>query len=399
MPEAGPRWPRSLLITFRFAVCFYAFTTLYLAVGHLSMLLPFLGPLAETTQYGGLFAAYNWLTEQLFGPVVYSTDAGFFAYLSTALLVAGAATLVWSLLDRHRRDYRRAHVWLRLYLRYLLAAVALSYGLVKVIPSQFAPPSLVALLTPLGELTPMRLLWNSMGTSMAYTIFTGIVEVAGGLLLLWRRTTPLGALLLAAAFANVSVLNFGYQVGVQLNSTIYLLMALTLLAPDAKRLATALLERSRLPDAGTRRLERALKVAFIVLLVAMNLRNAYRSRQSVSARPGLYGIYDVVEFSRDGVPVPQGSEERWLRFVVAERGSGAIQWTAGGRMEQYSVKEDSAKGVLTFTGRGKDAPVLTFRYQRAGQDLELGGLVEGKQVAARLRAMDLTSFSLRRPRR
>jgi hypothetical protein len=404
LPEAEPPWPPWRLIVFRFGVCFFTITTLYLAIGHLASLLPFFRSLAETIQFRGLFAAYRWGTEQLFGAgVVYATGAGFIAYLSTALLGAAAATVVWSLIDRRRTSYQRGEAWLRLYLRYLLAAVALSYGAIKVIPSQFAPPSLVALLTPLGEFTRMRLLWHSMGTSMAYTVFTGLVEVGGALLLLSRRTTPLGALVLAAAFFNVTVLNFGYEVGVQLNTAIYTLMALTLLAPDARRLWRAVVDSDRLPTAlhpGTQGVGKYVKPLVVVLLLAVNVRAGYLGRREVSARPVLYGIYEVVEFRQDGVSVPPGDETRWLRLVVAERGTGAIQRTVGGRVDQYAVKEDSSNGMLTLTARGSEARIFTLRYRREGDSLlEIGGRVEGHQVEARLRAMDLTTFALRRPRR
>jgi hypothetical protein len=221
VPEVNTRWPPSLRVAFRFGVCFYTITTLYLAIDHLASLLPLTEGLAETIQDRGFFAAYDWATKLLFGSdVVYSTTAGFIAYMSTALIGASLGTIVWSLIDRRRLSYPRAHAVLRIYLRYLLAAVALGYGAVKVLPSQFVPPSLVALVTPLGNFTRMRLLWHTMGASTAYTVFTVLVEVAGGLLLLSRRTTPIGALVLAGAFINVAML-FGYEVGVQLNSTIY----------------------------------------------------------------------------------------------------------------------------------------------------------------------------------
>src|SRR4030095_7152559 len=102
MADAEPRWTRSQLVVFRFLVCLYAFTTLYLAVSYVGVLLPFLEPITTAIQDRGLFAAYEWATEHLFGPVVYSTDAGFVAYFSTALIVAAVGTLVWSLSDRNR---------------------------------------------------------------------------------------------------------------------------------------------------------------------------------------------------------------------------------------------------------------------------------------------------------
>jgi hypothetical protein len=390
-------WPVWLRVGFRFVVSFFAFTTLYLAIGHLSVLLPFLGPGADA-----VFAPYEWGVTSLFGRVTYATTHGFMAYLTTALAAATIGAIVWSLIDRRRRSYPVAHGVLRIYLRYLLAAVALGYGANKVIPVQFAPPSLIALLTPLGEFTRMRLLWHFMGTSTAYIVFTGLVEVVGGLLLFSRRTTPAGALILAAAFTNVAVLNFGYEVGVQLNSTIYALMALVLLAPDARRIVTAFLS-DRPIAAGSRSLppwiSRSVKAATIVLLVAGNFRGAYRTYVESSVLPALYGMYDVEDFERDGVRVPPGDRSRWLRLVIAERARAAIQSGADGHLDLYDVTADPQGGVLTLTGRGKGNPVSTFHYRRVAEDLiEIAGRVDDHDVRARLKAIDVTRFPLRRPR-
>lgn len=402
--DVNTRWPLSLRVAFRFGVSFYTITTLYLAIDHLSSLLPFTQGVAETIQDRGLFAAYEWATKLLFGSdVVYATTAGFIAYMSTALIGAGLATIVWSLIDRRRLSYPRAYAALRIYLRYLLAAVALAYGFVKVWPSQFVPPSLVALVSPLGDFTRMRLLWHTMGTSTAYTVFTGLVEVTGGLLLLSRRTTPIGALVLAGAFINVTMLNFGYEIGVQLNSTIYAVMALTLLAPDARRLATAFLERQDKPrdsNPTRRRLARIVKAAVVVLLILMDAQTAYISRRDLSRVPALYGIYDVVDFVRDGVSLPPGDQARWLRLILAERGTGAIQWTLGGRVDPYEVTEDPAKSTVTLTARQREPRMFTLQYSRTSDNLlEVSGRVDGHEIQARLRAIDVTQMPLRRPYR
>lgn len=404
VPDVNTRWPLSLRVAFRFAVCFYTITTLYLAVDYLVSLLPVTEGVAEAIDERGLFAAYDWATRLLFGSdVVYATTAGFIAYMSTALIGAALGTVVWSLIDRRRLSYPRAYAVLRIYLRYLLAAVALGYGAVKVLPSQFVPPSLVALVSPLGGFTRMRLLWHMMGTSTAYTVFTGLVEVTGGLLLLSRRTTPIGALVLAGAFVNVAMLNFGYEVGVQLNSTIYALMALTLLAPDARRLAAAFLDRGEQPresNPARRRLSRLVKAAVVILLIVMDARTAYLSRRELSRVPALYGIYDVVDFVRDGVSLAPGDQARWLRLIFAERGTAAIQWTVGGRVDPYELTEDPANSTVTLTTRGREPRTITLKYSHRSDDLlEVAGQVDGHEIQARLRAIDVTQMPLRRPYR
>jgi len=407
----GRPWRLALRVAFRFCVCFFTITTLYLAVAHASALIPFSGPLAEAIQDRALFAAYQWATEQIFGSgIVYATNAGFIAYFSTALIGAGIGTIVWSLVDRGRSDYTRAHAALRIYLRYLLAAVALGYGAAKVIPVQFPAPSLIALLTPLGEFTRMRLLWHSMGASTPYVVFTGLIEVGGALLLFSRRTTALGALVLAAGLTNVAVLNFSYEIGVQLNATIYVLMALVLLAPDARRLANAFLLNKPVPssalalppvNAGARRLRGLVKAVVIVLLLGVDFRAAYvLGRDETWSVPALYGIYEVDEFARDGVPVPPGDRARWYRLVVAERQRAAIQWIPGGTLEPYEIKDDPVSAVLKLTPQRPASRVVTLRYTKEGNNfLRVAGEVGDDTVQARLRAIDLTHFTLRRPRR
>jgi hypothetical protein len=82
----------------------------------------------------------------------------------------------------------------------------------------------------------MGLLWRFMQSSQPYTSATGIIEFSCGLLLICRRTTLLGALCAAGATFQVFLLNMCYDVPVKLMSGHLLLMALVLIAPDAKRL-------------------------------------------------------------------------------------------------------------------------------------------------------------------
>src|SRR5271155_977409 len=111
------------------------------------------------------------------------------------LVIATAATVVWSLLDRRRENYAELHKWFRLFVRFALAGQMIIYGITKVIPVRMPYPSLTRLLQPFGTLSPMGVLWGSMGSAPAYEIFAGFAEVAGGLLLIVPRTATLGALI------------------------------------------------------------------------------------------------------------------------------------------------------------------------------------------------------------
>ena len=184
----------------------------------------------------------------------------------------------------------------------------------------------------------MRLLWLSMGAAPAYAVFTGLCEVTGALLLLSRRTSLLGALILVGSLTNVLALNLAYGIGVQLNVTVYLLMALILVAPDARRLMDTLFQ-APVPTAptpapagawrGMTRATAAVKWLVVIWLIGVHVREPWIMSADEWRIPALYGIYDVEEFVRAGVVVAKDDDARWQRFVIAELETAAIQSSTG----------------------------------------------------------------------
>ena len=134
---------------------------------------------------------------------------------------------------------------LRTYLRYVLALTMLGYGLHKAgfISTQFTMdglPNEYQLNRTYGDSSPMGLLWTFMAASPAYTFFAGLGEVIGGLLLVFRRTTTLGGLVVSGVMLNVVMMNFCYDVPVKQFSIHLLMMAVFLLLPEFPRIANVL---------------------------------------------------------------------------------------------------------------------------------------------------------------
>ena len=120
------------------------------------------------------------------------------------------------MLDRRRPNYDALHKWFRQFIRLVLASELFMFGVVKVMRVQMLFPSLAALVRPLGSMSRYALLWVSIGGSPGYEIFAGCAEVAAGILLLFPRTTMLGALLAVADMTEVWMLNMTYDVPVKL---------------------------------------------------------------------------------------------------------------------------------------------------------------------------------------
>jgi uncharacterized membrane protein YphA (DoxX/SURF4 family) len=190
------------------------------------------------------------------------------------LLIAATVTLIWSIVDRRRTGYHRLYLGLRVLVRIILGGTLISYGAAKVIQTQFPPPQLNRLLQPVGEMSPMGLLWTFMGASPPYNVFTGASEMLAGVLLFFPTTTLVGALLAMAVMTQVVALNFCYDVPVKLFSTHLLAESIFLVAPDARRLANVLLlNRDVAPAPRETVLQRPnhLRAAFVLKLLFLML--------------------------------------------------------------------------------------------------------------------------------
>ena len=159
-------------------------------------------------------------------------------WLFVALAIVGG--LLWSAIAAargHRRvEYTTAHAWLRFLLRLTCGMFLMSYGLAKLFPLQMAPISTAILNEPVGNLSPMTMLWSLIALNPAYEMICGAAEVLGGILILFRRTALAGALLGAFVMSNVLLYNLFFDVPVKLFAGNLLLALVFIILPDAPAL-------------------------------------------------------------------------------------------------------------------------------------------------------------------
>jgi uncharacterized membrane protein YphA (DoxX/SURF4 family) len=301
------------------------------------------------------------------------------------IVLAMAGTIVWSVLDRRRPSYPRLVAGARVYLRHYLAWIALVYGLSKVFKMQFPDPLVSTLDQRVGDISPMRLFWTFMGYSAPYTAFAGLCETAGCVLLLWRRTATLGAILIAIVMVNVVILNFSYDVPVKLSSSSYLIMALVIALPDLRRVLGAILGYAAPPVPErvrwSPRWERARVVAKVVFVGALaygGIRQVTRGQRAAEVH-ALVGTWVVDEFRFDGVERTLATDpERWLRVSLNPQG---IWLTPILRPRTWcALAVDETHHTLTLTP--EDAKTSeTWRYERPAPDrLVLDGVHAGHQL-------------------
>jgi uncharacterized membrane protein YphA (DoxX/SURF4 family) len=338
-----------------------------------------------------------------------SNSVGGWIRVWCCLVLSFCGAFAWAWFDARRRRDPAIHEWTRVYVRYVLVAAMLTYGLSKVFATQFLSPNLNTLVLPVGELSPQELLWAFMGYSTPYQVLAGLVEVVGALLLLSRRTTPLGALFLLAAMSHVVLLNLCYDVEVKLYSLHLLLFTWFLLAPDLRRLADLLVfNRPTEPAplarawpapwmARTAAILKAVVVAWLLGAI-LNARLEKAARVHTRPQPELHGLYNVESFMRDGQAVaPLPSEpKRWRRVAIAND-SLVVLHMDDTSLVGDELGTDPARGRLTFDifGRPSGYPTVVMAYSRPQPDqVRLQGQLDGVEISVLLRRMDDRQFPL-----
>lgn len=322
------------------------------------------------------------------------------------LVLAALAALIWTVAVPHAAGggpYRAV----RVYVRYVLGFTLISYGMYKIIQTQFPFPRPGRLVEPFGESSPMGLLWTFMGYSKPYNFFAGLAEAGGGFLLFFRPTTTLGGLIVFGVMLNVVMLNFCYDVPVKIYSMNLLAMAAFLVAPDLRRLVNVLLlnrptaAADMAPPFRNRRLRvgawvvKALLIGIVVFSTARQVLNAEKQYGGKAPKPALYGIYDVEEFVRNGQALPPLTTDgaRWRR-VIFSSGSVSVK-TMTDEARVYRADIDPARKTLALYDPNDKNKKSMLAYARTDPDhLTIEGPLDQQPVSVRLRRVDESKFLL-----
>jgi len=375
------RWSFGTRLAFRFSFCYLMIYALGCANATLWEVIPFhIGEHLENWTSWPFFHGAQWLGQHLFhltgvGAKLHETGTGDtilnWIAVGIMLVVAILLTLIWTAIaelrspERRSLAYPRLFFWFRLTIRLTLGVAMLNYGLSKLFPLQMAPPSLDVLNEPLGNTSPMTMLWTLIGLNPVYEMLCGAAELTAGILILFRRTGLLGALLTAFLATNIVLYNFCYDVPVKLYAAHLVLMSIALIIPDMPSLINFFfLHRPCKPIDGWVKPARRYGLRFeticvvVVLLLAVlpsvfQLQKGY-AQQLISERnpPPLTGQWHLTSATKpyvtgDGLPMTDVFFEPSGRTML--RDSATVLWRA------YAKPDD--KRHTLFLVSGSSAPI------------------------------------------
>ncbi|TDI72857.1 MAG: hypothetical protein E2O84_08065 [Bacteroidetes bacterium] len=306
-----------------------------------------------------------------------------------APIFGAAFTFLWW---RMRDRIDEVQLWrnVRLAIRFFLIAVFFLYSFAKFYRSQFMPIPEFQLDTRLGDLTSMRLLWLYFGHSFAYVLFVGVSQTAGALLLTFRRTATLGAMVLFVVVSNIVFVNYAYDIPVKMPASVFLAMTIFLLLEEFPRLwNTIIMKRTELPPPVSYRPAFSPRIGIPISIIVVlyfawqtNIKFQRRaeSRATTSELLPFGGVWEVDE------PGEAGSGTTWDRLVVQSSGYGTVG--VGTKIgDEYSQLEtvSYSDSLRTFSMTWKDSTdTFSGRYSVDGDTLRLSGIQFGDTLNVKL---------------
>jgi hypothetical protein len=317
----------------------------------------------------------------------------------TILWISFAGCMVWGILDKRSMNYHRLNYWFRMYLAFYLFIIMDFYAIFKMTVAQMPFPNAEELFKPLGDYSRIFLLFNFMGASPGYSIFTGACEFLAAALVLFRRTRVLGALIMLSILVNILSLNIFYNVMQKLLVINLLMVTLYILSPFFSRLANffiflkadSLIEETyRFNTPWKKYLLSALLiipvwVTFLTVLRGIHVARSdqYRKQQK---------IYSVVSFVSDGDTLPPLLTDRLriqkVAFTAVYAHSYLVIYDMQYVASRYDYVWDSNKKTITFPG-------ALLNYKNLPDDkLELDGQWKKHEISMLLAPIRVDSLPL-----
>ncbi|WP_299530197.1 hypothetical protein [Ulvibacterium sp.] len=340
-----PPWKGPQKIAFRFVFIFFLLFIAFLdwSVNPILSYLYYYGPLSAV-----LDSVISWIGQDLF-QIPYTLISPYdgehndrtYVYLLyfTMVVAAVIGAVIWSFLDRKRQSYNVAYYWLSTIIRYYLAFTMFLFALEKFFKMQFPDLGYYTLTERVGDMSPMHLAWAFFGYSYGYNIFMGMAECAA-LLLLFRRTTTIGAILTMGALANVIAVNYSYDVHAKMYPTALFIMALFLFLRDALRIAQFFLSGKAvaLPAIKapafqkkwmktSKTVLKCLVIAcFLIFQVSDYMGYKQSTEERIQAKSEYSGLYDIESFVVNEDTLSHEHPLRWRQLIIGDRLLEAVRF-------------------------------------------------------------------------
>ncbi|MVN88911.1 hypothetical protein GO986_19395 [Deinococcus sp. HMF7620] len=244
-------------------------------------------------------------------------------------------------------------------------------------------------------MSPMGVLWRTVGISPLYQTVGGLAEILPGLLLLFRRTSLAGASIGLGVIGYVLLLNMSFDVPVKIFSIHLLMFCLILIFPYRYRLIALFSGRAAPAVAfplstmkvGLVWLDRTIRVVLLVTLLVLVPWLSFTSTQAANGQAvthDMAGIYRVLEDSNPA-QLQVKDDNRWTQIVLGDRLYSASEQASRMRAMVNTVSGERLLGAYLLNTSSNQLSValqgknISFDYIKLGQEVILQGTGDNSQ--------------------
>ena len=298
--------------------------------------------------------------------------------LTTAVISILISTGIFIFTFR-RSNYDKLHDYITTYARYYVGLYLISYGVSKLDNGQFSFPNLITMEQTYGNSSPMGLLWNFMGYSKPYTMFTGLCETLGGVLLFFRRSTVIGSLVSIVIMTNVAMLNFAYDVPVKLFSLHLVFISFFIFYPNLINLfnffilnkpSTLSVTQLYLPNKWAKYGRILLKLLVVIGIPTLTIieQNSYAG---VPLKHNFSGTYQTQQFliNKDTLLPQTNDTVTWKKMIIGEIYSKII--LANDKSVFYKTTIDTTTQTINLISYRDSTTKYALKYRQLSDSIFL----------------------------
>ncbi len=339
--------------------------------------------------------------------ILVSDSTGLYIHVFIVFIISVLISVAWTILDKHGNNLDKLKYWFKVIISYYLSMQLFEYGFNKLFKYQFYLPEPNTLFTPIGGLSPDILYWSTMGTSYSYTVFMGLLEIISAILLLFKRTRLLGAIIAMGILINITMINFGFDISVKLYSCFLLFLSIVIISPDLKKLFVFFILNKQVitsewaPTINSKKriLFYSIFKSLIIGLILFDTLFVYfvtnNFNDDKAQRPFLHGAYNVKIFVKNNDTLaPLQTDKYRVKRIFIHREGYLIAQSMNDEMQDYKLRYEIINNKLILESYDSSKVILDYTYNKMDSTLFLSGSVYNDSVKIYSKQIDLSKLPI-----
>jgi hypothetical protein len=265
--------------------------------------------------------------------------------------------------------------WAYRILRFGIAFFIITYGFAKLNGSQF---TILAseLDKPMGQVSGFWLTWYYFGYSPVYGNLIGVAQIAGGVMLMFRRTALLGSCLLLPVVANIVLIDIFYQIdlGALIVAILMLFGLLLILSFHKEKLLDVFWRKPKqvAAEPANKKHSYAKQAVRFLIVAAPAVFTYWVANYNNRAPTPIDGAWEVMSVTPE---TDARAAELVTVFFERNRASLCVFKRRDGQYEDHHFEVDGPRQTVTIWEQWlrKGQVIFTGAYELNGDNLKIHG--------------------------